>query len=97
MLVAIFSLTNCGAGGTFFDDFEAYAPGSSLHGQGGWKGWDNDPLVSAPVSDAIASSGTRSLEIGGIADLVHELDAVDGQWTFTTQQYLPSDSTENRG
>ncbi len=25
------------------DDFDSYANDSALHGQGGWKGWDNDP------------------------------------------------------
>ncbi len=93
VLLATFSWIPCAAGGTFFDDFESYSPGSNLHGQGGWKGWDNDPLVGAPASDAFAFSGNHSLEIAGDADLVHELNASGGQWTFTTQQYLPIDST----
>ena len=27
------------------DNFDSYATGSQLHGQGGWKGWDNNPAA----------------------------------------------------
>ncbi|MBK9233821.1 MAG: hypothetical protein IPO15_24020 [Anaerolineae bacterium] len=29
------------------DNFDSYATGSQMHGQGGWKGWANDPAAGA--------------------------------------------------
>ena len=77
----------------FVEDFEAYAAGSALHGQGGWKGWDNTPGAGAPASDLVAFSGAISAEIGGDADLVHEFDVTDGKWVFSVMQYIPSGTT----
>ncbi len=77
----------------FVEDFEAYAAGSDLHGQGGWKGWDNTPGAGAPASDLVAFSGAISAEIGGDADLVHEFDVTDGKWVFSVMQYIPSGTT----
>jgi len=69
--------------------------GSELHGQGGWKGWDNTPSAGAPVSNAHAYSGSNSVEIGGGSDLVHEFDIAGGRWDFTIMQYIPSGTTGN--
>lgn len=77
----------------FFDGFESYATGSALHGQGGWKGWDNTAGAGAPASSAQAYSGSKSVEIVGSADLIHEFDASGGLWEFTAMQYLPSGTT----
>ena len=77
------------ASAMFAEDFESYAPGSQMHGQGGWKGWDDNPAWSAPVSNAQAYSGTNSVEIGGYADLVHEFNATGGVWQFSTMQFIP--------
>ncbi len=82
----------CG-GREFFDDFESYEASSDLHGQGGWKGWDNDSKYGAPVSDEYASSGEKSLKIDGDADLVHELNAEDGKWIVRAMQYIPRGAT----
>jgi len=77
----------------FAEDFESYAAGSDLHGQGGWKGWDNDAAYGAPASDAFAASGLNSVEIGGSADLVHEFDLAGGILEFSAMQYIPSGNT----
>jgi len=77
----------------FSEDFEAYAAGSDLHGQGGWKGWDNTDTAGAPASDALASSGSNSVEVVGSADLVHEFIAAGGIWEFSVMQYIPSGTT----
>ena len=74
----------------FADDFESYAVGSDLHGQGGWKGWNNDAGAGAPASDAFASSGSVSVELIGSADLVHEFDIAGGTWKLSAMQYIPS-------
>jgi hypothetical protein len=37
------------------DNFDSYELGSSMHGQGGWKGWDNDPTWTAYVVPEPAS------------------------------------------
>jgi hypothetical protein len=77
----------------FAEDFESYAVGSDLHGQGGWKGWNNDAGAGAPASDAFASSGSVSVELIGSADLVHEFDVAGGRWKLSAMQYIPSGTT----
>jgi hypothetical protein len=77
----------------YVEDFEAYEAGSDLHGQGGWKGWDNTAGAGAPVSSAQAFSGANSAEIIGSADLVREFSLAGGIWTFSTMQYIPSGTT----
>ncbi|MHC4521463.1 MAG: hypothetical protein ACYTAS_22960, partial [Planctomycetota bacterium] len=72
------------------DDFESYVAGSGLHGQNGWKGWNNVAGAGAPVSDAFAYSGSNSVEVVPAADLVHEFDIAGGTWVFTAMQYIPS-------
>ncbi|HUT45632.1 MAG TPA: PA14 domain-containing protein, partial [Sedimentisphaerales bacterium] len=77
----------------FEEDFESYAAGSDLHGQGGWKGWGNDVAWGAPASDAFAVSGLNSVEVIGTADLVHEFDLAGGMLEFSAMQYIPSGTT----
>lgn len=90
----VFALyTPCAAGETFFDDFESYEVGSDLHGQGGWKGWDNESQYGAPVSAEYSSSGENSLKIDGDADLVHEVSAANGKWVVRAMQYIPRGAT----
>lgn len=90
VLLAIVSFSSVASASVFFEDFESYAPGSALHGQGGWKGWDNTPGAGAPVSDAFAYSGSNAVEIVPAADLVHEFDLTGGLWILTAMQYIPS-------
>ena len=86
-------LATCATAATFSDDFESYAVGSDVHGQGGWKGWDNTPAAGALISDTVAFSGTNSVAIAGGSDLVHEFDATGGQWTFSAMQYVTGNAT----
>ena len=53
-------------------NFDLYNNGDQLHGIDGWKGWDNDPAFSAPVTNAQSHSPSLSLDISADADLVHE-------------------------
>jgi uncharacterized repeat protein (TIGR01451 family) len=76
---------------SWFDTFDSYAAGSQIHGQGGWKGWFNDPAAGALVSDLYAHSSPNSVEIVGASDLVHEYAGyTTGTWTYTAWQYIPS-------
>lgn len=76
------------------DNFDSYATGSQLHGQGGWKGWFNDPTAGALASATQARSTPNSAAILGASDLVHEYaGATSGQWVYTAWQYVPADFT----
>jgi hypothetical protein len=72
------------------DNFDSYATGSQVHGQGGWKGWFNDPAAGALTSNAQARSAPNSVDVLGATDLVHEYSGyTTGQWTYTAWQYVP--------
>lgn len=75
------------------DNFDSYATGSQLHGQGGWKGWANDPGAGALASNAQSHSSPNSAAIVGASDLVHEYSETSGQWVYTAWQYVPTDFT----
>ncbi|MCH8148898.1 MAG: hypothetical protein IH987_13115, partial [Planctomycetes bacterium] len=80
------------------DDFDLYANGSSLQDQGGWKGWDNDPAFSAPVTQDEARSGSQSVAVAGASNLVHDYCTwEDGLYSFSAWQYIPSDFTSGGG
>ena len=93
VLLAIVGVSSVASASPFLENFDSYVAGSSLHGQGGWKGWDNDPTWTAPVSNAYAYSSPNSAEIGDLADLVHEFDFVGGNLELSAMQYIPSDGT----
>ena len=90
VLLAIGGLSSVAQASIFMEDFESYAPGSAMHGQGGWKGWNNTPGAGAPLSSTYAYSGVNSVEIVPAADLVHEFDITGGLWILTAMQYIPS-------
>jgi len=93
VLLAILGVTAVAGAQGFMEDFESYAAGSAMHGQGGWKGWDNVAAAGAPVSSAYAHSGSKSVEILGTSDLVHEFDISGGTWEFSAMQYIPTGRT----
>jgi hypothetical protein len=76
----------------WFEDFDSYTNGSSIHGQGGWKGWYNNPVFTAYVTDIRCRSSPHSLEIKGQSDPVHEFSGyISGERIFTAWQYIPTD------
>jgi subtilisin family serine protease len=80
-----------GRGGFWSEDFDSYSAGQDIHGVGGWKGWDNNPSLSALVSDAQSRSLPNSLAIGGSNDPVREFSGVtSGVWTLRAWQYFPA-------
>ena len=85
--LAFATISGFAASRAFFDDFESYAVGSNLHGQGGWTGWANNPNAGALVSSNFAFSPTRSVNIAGASDLVHTFSgATNGPWVFSVMQ-----------
>ena len=92
VLAAVLTLSVTGVGAPWLEDFDSYATGSSLHGQGGWKGWDNDSTWTAPTSSAYSLTAPNSAQIGGSADLVHEYSAAGGYVQYRTMQYIPRDN-----
>ena len=86
------SLEEVGVGVIWSDNFDSYADGSSMHGQGGWKGWDNDPTWTAYVTSVKSQSNPHSVDIKADADLVHEYeDLTSGYFIYTAWQYIPLD------
>ena len=75
----------------FTENFDSYATGSSLHGQGGWKGWFNDSDFTANTTSTQALSAPNSVDITGASDLVHEFSGyTSGTWYLSASQYIPS-------
>jgi len=81
---------NTGSSTGWSESFEGYTAGSQLHGQGGWKGWDNTSAYGAMVTGTPTHAGAKSVAIAGDSDLVHEFSGcTNGAWTFTAWQYVP--------
>lgn len=74
----------------WIENFDGYAAGSGLHGQGGWHGWDGSPAADAFVTNAQSLSHPNSVAIAGPSDMVHEYDESAGIWVFTAWQYIPT-------
>ena len=94
--MAVLALLPASAIADWEEDFDSYENGSDMHGQGGWKGWDNDPQWTAYVTDVQARSDPHSVDIVAAADLVHPYDGyTSGDWTYTAWMYVPEDFTED--
>lgn len=80
----------CAAQAQYSENFDSYAAGGNMHGQGGWKGWGNAAGAGAIVSSSQAKSAPNSVNITGGSDLVHEFNFTGGQWRISIDQYVPS-------
>lgn len=89
-LVVWLSVAGASRAAEFAEGFESYTAGVNIHGQGGWKGWNNVASAGATVSNLIARSGRNSIEIRGSSDLVHEFSLSSDKWVVTAHQYIPS-------
>jgi hypothetical protein len=78
----------------WYEDFDAYADGTKLYHVGGWTGWDDVESAAGTVTSAQALSAPHSLGVSNSmgSDAVHPFDPalVEGAWTFTAHQYIPS-------
>ena len=87
------SLMNNTITADWLDNFDAYTLGT-IQGQGGWKGWANDPAGAGIVANAMAVSAPNSQAIFGAADSVHEYSGyTTGFWSYKAMQYIPLDFT----
>jgi len=76
----------------FTENFDSYTAGDNVHGQGGWKGWANDPNAGALVDDTHSVSPSNSIAIEGPSDLIHEFSGyTSGAWVVTAKMFIPSD------
>ena len=75
----------------FFDNFDSYATGSTICGQGGWECWDLNPAADTTVTSAQSFNPPNSLLIAGAADIVHSFAGVtSGVWHARAVVYIPS-------
>jgi len=75
------------------DNFDSYASGSNLNGQGGWFGWDGVATCGDVVS-SVALSSPNSAMIDNGDDTVHSYTGVNaGAWTYTAWMFIPDDFT----
>jgi hypothetical protein len=76
-----------------FEDFDSLAVGTNMHDVDGWEGWYGDSSKGARVTDAVAYSGTNSLEIVGNRDDLVCIwpEQTTGKWVLSVMQYCPSD------
>lgn len=80
-----------GPGAPWSDNFDSYATGSELIGQGGWEGWGGVGTVGALTSATQLRSAPNSVDIVGDTDLVHQYAGLtSGVWTYVAWQYLPT-------
>ena len=85
-----FCLEEIGGGVIWSDNFDSYENGSSMHGQGGWKGWDNNPDYTAYVSSVKSRSPPHSLDVKATADLIHTyFGNYSGEFNYTVWIYYP--------
>ena len=76
--------------GDWVDDFQSYASGSLLAGQGGWAGWDGGTAAALVSSEHADFIGDKCAKLFQNDDLVQEFGGyTDGQWVFTAHQYIP--------
>lgn len=76
------------------DDFDSYATGSQVIGQGGWNGWDNNAAAGGLVSGAQSQSAPNSIAVVGSSDLVRPVTGANsGQWLLTADMFVPADYT----
>lgn len=82
------------ASAVYLETFDAYAPGSQLHGQGGWVGWGGDPGAGALVSNAQSFTPGNSVAVVGATDITRWFSGyTSGQYRLSGWQYIPSSST----
>lgn len=78
----------------FAEDFDTYANGSNIAGQGGWETWDNAPSANTTVTNAQSFTTPNSLAVSGPADIVHQFTganaAASSTWFARIQTFVPS-------
>lgn len=82
------------ASADWFDNFDSYANGSGIIGQGGWEGWDGNSTWDAYVTNFVSRSGPHSLGITPSSDVIQQFSGyTSGLLSFEFWQYIPSTAT----
>jgi len=92
LCIAIPALAGAATAQPFSDDFESYASGSDIVGQGPWEVWYSGGS-HATISNERAASGTKSMRLEAFSDIVKRFDVSSGRWRFGVKVYVPSDAT----
>lgn len=78
-------------GAPWSENFDSYAAGSQIIGQGGWEGWMGDPNAGALVDDDFSVSAPNSINVSGPTDIVQQFSGLtSGAYVLTAQQYIPA-------
>jgi len=90
------SLEQVGGSVVWSEDFDSYEDESSMHGQGGWKGWENDENYTAYVSSIFYRSSPHSVDVVNNSDLVHEYSGyTSGEYVYIAWMYIPENEPPN--
>ena len=87
LLIASFAVAD------WTENFDSYAAGSGLSGQGGWFPWGDTPAGEAYVTTDMARSAPNSLDAIPTADMVHEFNVMSGTPEISAWNYIPTGST----
>jgi hypothetical protein len=75
------------------DNFDSYAVGSGISGQGGWICWNGNSAAEAYISTTQARSGANSLDITPTSDVVQQVGVTSGTAVISAWNYIPTGST----
>ena len=76
------------------ENFDSYANGSGIIGQGGWEGWDGNPAWDGYVTDFVSNSAPHSLDITPTTDAIHQFSGyTSGLVLVSAWCYVPSSAT----
>ncbi|MCA8959290.1 MAG: hypothetical protein KDC38_02205 [Planctomycetes bacterium] len=98
LVMASFVFLSCAsmqrAEAQFVDNFDSYATGSLIAGQGGWDSWDSDPAANTIVDNVVAFSAPNALYTVDFSDIVREFPGVNsGVWRLSGRVYVPNGMT----
>jgi hypothetical protein len=76
------------------EDFDGYANGSGIIGQGGWEGWDGNPASDGFVTNFVSNSAPHSLASVPTTDVIQQFSGyTSGQYTISAWNYIPGNAT----
>jgi len=94
VLVAVVVMAASVNAGVYVEDFDSYAVGSNMNGQGGWEDWSGPTAAGGIVSLVKTVDSDNVIDISGGSDLCYDqMDYTSGVVSFSINQYIPSTST----
>ena len=89
------ALAGSALGQSWSENFDSYANGSPLSGQGGWAPWCSGG-IDGQVSNQQAASAPNSFRVSPTTDMVQTFAGrTSGQWVFRIKTYIPASATGN--